>query len=567
MSPAIKTIDKLQSLRPADPPCLGSSSDVDLLDAWRRDKYAPALAAIVERYSVMVLSVCRRRCRSESDAEDAYQTTFLYLARNGGKIRRPECLAGWLQRVAQRASIATLSSSKRETEPMVEPPTDPDDPLDRLTQRHEAIVLDEELAELPEHYRTAIVMHCYEDRPLQSLAEHFGTTVGSIRGRLQRGKQLLAQRLRRRGVVPVVAFAAAEAWQVSEAKGAQAAQQFIESTSAGGELPDPPIDTSLLESLLSQGVRLMPTLYTSLGLIGGAALIAAMLTSDGSDALHAQSDAGRQIVSLPAGTEVAEGAVIGQLNADSLMEVQPQAAAAGDESDSAGTSAAPMGGQGMGGGLGGTSGGFSAPNPFTQWIQKSVDPTPTSSIAQEVMARLDAEVELNVSTTLADLPQELGSAMEIPVLIDRRGIAFAKQSGEETVEFSGKQPLRTALRTILRPLGLKAIVEDEGLVITADRSVLVHQGIGVNRWINIDEDAERSISEKLEVDIKVDFVEIPVQDIVRQLRDVHKLPVVIDSQSLEDIGLSSEEPISFASETISLRNFLDLALRHLPCCC
>ena len=102
MSLAIKTNDPRPSRLGGDSLSLGSSSDVDLLEAWRRDACAPALAALVERYSVMVLSVCRRRCRSESDAEDAYQTTFLYLASNSNKIRRPECLAGWLQRVAQR---------------------------------------------------------------------------------------------------------------------------------------------------------------------------------------------------------------------------------------------------------------------------------------------------------------------------------------------------------------------------------------------------------------------------------------------------------------------------------
>ena len=116
---------------------------------------------------------------------------------------------------------------------------------------------------------------------------------------------------------------------------------------------------------------------------------------------------------------------------------------------------------------------------------------------------------------------------------------------------------------MLRPMGLKAIVEDEGLVITADPAELVHQGIGVNRWINIDQEAEQAISEKLAVDLKVDFVEIPVQDVVGQLKDVHKLPVVVDLRALEEIGLSSEEPISFSSEKISLRNFFDLTLREL----
>ena len=444
---------------------------------------------------------------------------------------------------------------------MVEPPTDPDHPLDRLTQRHEAIVLDEELADLPEHYRAAIVMHCYEDRPLQSLAEHFGTTVGSIRGRLQRGKQLLAQRLRRRGVVPVIAFAAAEAWQISDAKGAQAADQFIESTSGGSSFPDPPIDTSLLESLLSQGVRLMPSLYTAFGLIGGSALFAAILTSNGNDAPRAPIDASQQVITLPADSEV-----VAQFNANVAIEPPTQDSASVDASQFSGMGAEFAGGLGGGmqSGLGGAQGGSPpAAGPFTQWTQKAVAPTPTSNVAKEVMARLDAEVELNASTTLAELPQVLQSALEIPVLIDDRGLAFAKQTGEVSVQFSGKQPLRTALRSILRPMGLQAIVEEEGLVITADPAQLVHQGIGADRWINIDEEAEEAISAKLEEDIQMEFVEVPVADMLKQLQDIHKLPVVMDLRALEEIGLSADEPISISAENISLRNFLDLALREL----
>lgn len=564
MSTVTKPTGQRPSHRPDDPISLGSLSDVDLLEAWRRDQYAPALATLVERYSVMVLSVCRRRCRSVADAEDAYQTTFLYLARNSRKIRRPECLPGWLQRVAQRASIATLSSSKRETEPMVEPPTDPDDPLERLTQRHEAIVLDEELADLPEHYRAAIVMHWYEDCPLQSLAEHFGTTVGSIRGRLQRGKQLLAQRLRRRGVVPVIAFAAAEAWKVTDVQASQAAEQFIDSTSAGGELPEPPVDTHLLESLLSQGVRLMPSLYTALGLIGGSALIAAMMTTDGNQSLNAQSlnaqSSGRQqVMSIP-------GEVVGQFGADVVVQMQSQAAGADTGSESGSPPAVTSGGGGMGGmgGMsgGGMGGGYPGPgNPNTQWAQRAVAPKPTGPLANTIMARLDSEVALNLSTTLADLPQALAAAVEMPVLLDERGIAFAKQSPSTAVEFTGSQPLRTTLRRVLGPMGLQAVVAEEGLVITADPSALVHQGVGVNRWINIDEDAEKAISEKLAAETKVEFEAMPLRDLVAYLNEEQGLAAIIDDRALEEIGLSPDEPISFSSQKISCRNFLALALR------
>ena len=61
-----------------------------------------------------------------------------------------------------------------------------------MTGRQERLpqcAVEGELAELPEHYRAALVMHVYDDRPLRDLADHFGTTIGSVRGRLQRGKQ------------------------------------------------------------------------------------------------------------------------------------------------------------------------------------------------------------------------------------------------------------------------------------------------------------------------------------------------------------------------------------------
>ena len=168
-------------------------SDAELLDAWVSDRHRDSLATLIERYRVMVISVCRRRCRSEADADDAFQAAFLHLARNAKSIRDPRRLPGWLHRVAQRAATATLKHSERETIAMVDTPADPDDPLDRLTLRHEAIVLDEELADLPEHYRAALVMHILDGQSLGQLADQFGVTVGSVRGRLQRGKQLLAR--------------------------------------------------------------------------------------------------------------------------------------------------------------------------------------------------------------------------------------------------------------------------------------------------------------------------------------------------------------------------------------
>ncbi len=515
----------------------GSLPDSDLLDAWNRDQHAGALAALVQRYSVMVLSVCRRRCRSDVDAEDAFQTTFLYLARNAHKIRQPERLAGWLHRVAQRAAVATLKSSKRETEPMVEPPAKPDDPLDRLTQRHEAIVLDEELADLPEHYRAALVMHIYEGHPLQHLADHFGTTIGSIRGRLQRGKRLLARRLRHRGVIPILAFAAANAWTVSSSGAANASQSFVK-VAGEGTIPDPPIDTSLLESLLAQGVRLMPSIYTVAGVVGGTAMLTLAIAAGQSTV---GQTSGPETLSLPAAK------VVGQFG----------------------------GGGGLGGGGGGNSvelntaaggaGGMgAAAAPKTMWVQQQVVPKPTTQVAKLVEQKLDQDSNFSVNASLIELPDIISNEAGIPVLIDDRGIEFASvQLDKQEVHYEGSEvPLRTALRSMLHPHGLRAVVEDEGLVITADPAALVHQGIGTARWVNVDEDAARRITTTLEDETDLEFTDMPLADAVKVIAEQHNLPIVLDTRALEENGITSDTPITFSIGKVKLRSALDILLAN-----
>src|SRR5262245_18402424 len=80
-------------------------SDAELLNRFATSRQDDAFAVLVRRHGPLVLGVCRRVLRHEQDAEDAFQATFLTLARHAGSIRRTAAVGSWLYRVAHR--IAT----------------------------------------------------------------------------------------------------------------------------------------------------------------------------------------------------------------------------------------------------------------------------------------------------------------------------------------------------------------------------------------------------------------------------------------------------------------------------
>src|SRR5947209_7403071 len=71
-------------------------SDQQLLHVFASDNDQNAFTALVERHGRLVLSVCRHVLQHVQDAEDAFQATFLVLARKAGSIRKREALASWL---------------------------------------------------------------------------------------------------------------------------------------------------------------------------------------------------------------------------------------------------------------------------------------------------------------------------------------------------------------------------------------------------------------------------------------------------------------------------------------
>jgi RNA polymerase sigma factor (sigma-70 family) len=184
------------------------TSDGELLGRFAVARDEEACATLVHRHAGMVLGVCGRLLRHRQDAEDACQATFLVLARRAGAIRRQDSLPAWLHGVAYRVSLRLRASAARASarRTAAAEPTGPD-VLASVSWQEAMQLLDEELDRLPQHYRAPLVLCYLEGKTQDEAARELGWALGALRGRLQRARALLRERLTRRGVtLPAALF-------------------------------------------------------------------------------------------------------------------------------------------------------------------------------------------------------------------------------------------------------------------------------------------------------------------------------------------------------------------------
>src|SRR5262245_47472068 len=192
----------LRQLRTASVRGSADISDGQLLEQFlaRRDEAASEM--LVRRHGPMVLGVCQRVLRNAHDVDDAFQATFLVLVRKAHSIVPRENVANWLFGVAYRTALkARMLMAKRGSQGRhMRAAADRAGREEKLWQ-DVLPLLDEELAWLPERYRTPIVLCDLEGKTRKEAARQLGWPEGTVAGRLARGRVLLAERLRRRGVV------------------------------------------------------------------------------------------------------------------------------------------------------------------------------------------------------------------------------------------------------------------------------------------------------------------------------------------------------------------------------
>lgn len=205
--------------------------------------------------------------------------------------------------------------------------------------------------------------------------------------------------------------------------------------------------------------------------------------------------------------------------------------------------------------------------PTAQSIQSlPVNGMSETGVARQTRAALDRPIELGKFSAIA---KELESALSIacrgiPLFVDSRGLQLAGIKSHDVIARSIEQmPLRSALRKLLSPHGLRAIVQADGLVITADHAELARRGIGVTRWLNIDQTKTTALITQLDREASFAFDDVPLEEAINVIQSDHQVTILIDKVALEEIGLTVDVPVEISLSGVSLKSFLKLMLHDL----
>jgi RNA polymerase sigma factor (sigma-70 family) len=198
-----------------------SLSEWELLERFTSRGDELAFEALVARLGPMVLGTCRRMLGHPSDADDAFQATFLVLLRRARTLGPSDAIGAWLHGVAVRVATRARSDAARRGRRerlgvAVESIGAPADATAPEIRR----ILDDEIDRLPHKYRAPIIMCYLEGRTHEEAARLLGWPIGSVKGRLARARSLLESRLSRRGLA---SSAGALVAAMASATGAEAA--------------------------------------------------------------------------------------------------------------------------------------------------------------------------------------------------------------------------------------------------------------------------------------------------------------------------------------------------------
>ncbi len=163
-----------------------------------------AFEALLERHGPMVQRVCQSVLRNQHDVDDAFQATFLILVRRARSLWVRESIGPWLQQVAYRVAAGARTTAARRRRHEATAAERKDSSFRDSSWDDLGSALNQQIARLPERYRSPIVLCCLEGLTQQQAAGQLGWPMGTLQSRLARGRERLRRGLIRKGLAPSV---------------------------------------------------------------------------------------------------------------------------------------------------------------------------------------------------------------------------------------------------------------------------------------------------------------------------------------------------------------------------
>lgn len=151
--------------------------------------------ALVEKYQRKMYGIAYQVLNHEADAWDAVSSGLLHAYEKKDELRDKEKFHSWIFQIIKNEAINILREKKKEEElweKLAQPLPEED------VQKKE---LSAAVHDLPEDCRSEIILCYYSGLSLKEISEVKNIPVGTVKSRLHRGKKLLRQKLKERGVV------------------------------------------------------------------------------------------------------------------------------------------------------------------------------------------------------------------------------------------------------------------------------------------------------------------------------------------------------------------------------
>jgi RNA polymerase sigma-70 factor, ECF subfamily len=154
-----------------------------------------AVQRLVDEHYVPLYRYAYRLSGSSADAEDLTQEAFCKAQLNLSQLRDPRRAKPWLFSILRNAYLHRVRADRQQPVVPLEAVGDLAEPLPEPLPEIDPERLQQALHELPESFRTPIILYYFEDFGYRDIAEQMDLPIGTVMSRLARAKAHLRSRL------------------------------------------------------------------------------------------------------------------------------------------------------------------------------------------------------------------------------------------------------------------------------------------------------------------------------------------------------------------------------------